>query len=358
MFYKIKKLAYDLNIGGDSFYNCFVWCPCEPILKKIESESHRYYHTLDHVYDVFSKAADTFRDSPRNTIRAFLFAVFHDAVYIPTSKTNEIDSNILFRSTMEEIDRKLVSQEDIEHVSNNILNSAHFNNKLMDYPYLLIDRAPLYDAIFGYDTVDYFTKIAKEFQFYDFEEIVAGNIEVAKKVYHWCFEDKRSDEEIDHIIKTRYLPLINTVKPRVAIYCGSFNPLHIGHMHIIEEAEKSFDKVIIAQGLNPDKTSDVKSEIVKIQSDKYGYREFVQYGNIFDLYNHYSKKYNVTFIKGFRGETDVAYDMQQVRVIKAINPAINFTFIPCDVKYMHISSSTIRNLIRLGLVDEARKLTI
>lgn len=42
---------------------------------------------------------------------------------------------------------------------------------------------------------------------------------------------------------------------KVAIYSGSFNPFHEGHLDVIKQALKLFDKVVIAKGLNPEKPS-------------------------------------------------------------------------------------------------------
>ena len=41
----------------------------------------------------------------------------------------------------------------------------------------------------------------------------------------------------------------------IAIYPGSFNPFHVGHLNIVQKAERIFGygNVIVAMGMNPDK---------------------------------------------------------------------------------------------------------
>ena len=41
----------------------------------------------------------------------------------------------------------------------------------------------------------------------------------------------------------------------IALYCGTFSPFHIGHLNIVEKAERVFGKgnVLIAIGINPEK---------------------------------------------------------------------------------------------------------
>lgn len=46
-----------------------------------------------------------------------------------------------------------------------------------------------------------------------------------------------------------------TTAMRVALYPGSFDPVHNGHLHIIERAARLFDKVIVAVAKNPEKKS-------------------------------------------------------------------------------------------------------
>ena len=45
-----------------------------------------------------------------------------------------------------------------------------------------------------------------------------------------------------------------TIKPKkIGVYAGSFNPYHIGHEDIYNQASKVFDEVILAQGINSSK---------------------------------------------------------------------------------------------------------
>ena len=44
---------------------------------------------------------------------------------------------------------------------------------------------------------------------------------------------------------------------KVGVYAGSFNPFHRGHYDILVKAEKIFDKVIVARGINPEKTNEL-----------------------------------------------------------------------------------------------------
>ncbi len=46
-----------------------------------------------------------------------------------------------------------------------------------------------------------------------------------------------------------------TLSPRIGLYPGSFDPVHNGHLHLIERAAKLLDKLYVAVAKNPDKNS-------------------------------------------------------------------------------------------------------
>ena len=42
---------------------------------------------------------------------------------------------------------------------------------------------------------------------------------------------------------------------RVAVYTGVFDPVHLGHLDIIERGSRLFGRLVVGVGINPDKTS-------------------------------------------------------------------------------------------------------
>ena len=64
---------------------------------------------------------------------------------------------------------------------------------------------------------------------------------------------------------------------RLGIYAGSFNPFHKGHYNILCKAEKIFDRVIIARGINPDKgPSEYDLADIETIHDRYSNIEIVE----------------------------------------------------------------------------------
>jgi len=134
----------------------------------------------------------------------------------------------------------------------------------------------------------------------------------------------------------------------LAIYAGSFNPFTIGHLNIVEKAERVFDKgnVLIAIGVNPEKSNSGGNLLRSLEiSDKIG-RNVEVYTTF--LHEFIEKKesegYKVVLIRGLRNGDDLAYEDNQLKFINDFKKDIDVVFFRCDEQFKHISSSAVRNL--------------
>jgi pantetheine-phosphate adenylyltransferase len=134
----------------------------------------------------------------------------------------------------------------------------------------------------------------------------------------------------------------------LAIYAGSFNPFTIGHLNIVEKAERVFDKgnVLIAIGVNPEKSNSGGDLLRSLEiSEKIG-RNVEVYTTF--LHEFIEKKesegYKVVLIRGLRNGDDLAYEDNQLKFINDFKKDIDVVFFRCDEQFKHISSSAVRNL--------------
>lgn len=131
---------------------------------------------------------------------------------------------------------------------------------------------------------------------------------------------------------------------KVAVYAGSFNPFHRGHYNILQKAEKIFDKVIIARGVNPEKKNEFVWSIPKILES----RAIMNYYGLLTDFIKTLPYDNVTIIRGLRNSVDLQYELNQYRYFQDLMPEVQVVSLFCDKEFEHISSSGIRALSTFG----------
>lgn len=151
----------------------------------------------------------------------------------------------------------------------------------------------------------------------------------------------------------------------LAIYPGSFNPFHKGHMNVVEKAERIFGKgnIIIAIGINPDKLVNATESYMlnkrieaEVLADKIRREVIIYHTFLHQLVDKYeSEGYNVVIVRGLRNGDDLDYEVNQMRFINDFKPNINVVYITCDKEFEHISSSAIRKIEQLGGFELSKK---
>jgi pantetheine-phosphate adenylyltransferase len=137
---------------------------------------------------------------------------------------------------------------------------------------------------------------------------------------------------------------------RVAVYPGSFDPIHDGHIDIALRAAKIFDEVIVAIYDMPKKTLLFSLDARIALSE----RAFKGHSNIrvapFTglLVNYAQAQGAMALIRGLRVFSDFELEFRMGLANKKLNPDIETVAIMSDEKHIHISSSTIREIAELG----------
>ena len=144
---------------------------------------------------------------------------------------------------------------------------------------------------------------------------------------------------------------------KIAVYPGSFNPIHPGHMAVIEQASCVFDELIILVADNPGKFNQV-SPVKRVNLIKKFLQdldtELVGDGRIRVEYTsqplvEYCYEHEIRFIvRGIRNGADLEYEEAQQYFVQkmAAEVAKNFTytFFTVPEGYRSLSSSALRQL--------------
>jgi pantetheine-phosphate adenylyltransferase len=137
---------------------------------------------------------------------------------------------------------------------------------------------------------------------------------------------------------------------RLAVYPGTFDPIHNGHIDVAARAAKIFDEVIVAVYDRPKKTLlfDVETRLGIAELALQDYSN-VRVAKFSGLAVNYAKSVGaMSLIRGLRVFSDFEFEFRMGLANKKLAPDIETVAIMTDERHLHISSSTIREIAELG----------
>ena len=137
---------------------------------------------------------------------------------------------------------------------------------------------------------------------------------------------------------------------RIGVCPGSFDPVTLGHMDIIERATKIFDKVIVAVLNNPAKqTSFTVEERVTLLKRATEHLPTVEVDSFGGLLADYAKLCHATaIVKGLRALSDFEYEFQMALTNQRLNKGLETVFLTTSSDNMFLSSSVVKDIARFG----------
>lgn len=148
---------------------------------------------------------------------------------------------------------------------------------------------------------------------------------------------------------------------RIAVYPGSFDPIHAGHIAILKQALEVFDQVIILVADNPGKTYQcphgIRTNLI---------HEYLNTGDLAGCNGNecivrctskplaeFCRDNSINFVvRGLRNGTDLDYEESQQYFVTKMLPELTYTFFTVPPIYREISSSSLRQFAKLSTLTE------
>lgn len=133
---------------------------------------------------------------------------------------------------------------------------------------------------------------------------------------------------------------------RIGIYPGSFDPVTLGHLDIIDRASRLVDRLIIGVLVNGAKkplfTKEERVDLIKRVTEGLPNVTVEAYDGL--LVEFAKEKKAGILVRGLRAVTDFEYELQIAQTNHKLEPEIDTVFLTTSVEYAYVSSSIVREV--------------
>jgi pantetheine-phosphate adenylyltransferase len=140
------------------------------------------------------------------------------------------------------------------------------------------------------------------------------------------------------------------LSPRVAVYTGMFDPVHLGHLDIIQRGSRLFERLIVGVGINPDKSTlfSIEERVDLLQQVAREYKN-VEVQPFPGLAVRFVRESGARImIRGLRTLSDMEYEFSMSLMNLHLDPGIETVFLMAKEEFSHVSSSLLRQIAALG----------
>ncbi len=136
---------------------------------------------------------------------------------------------------------------------------------------------------------------------------------------------------------------------RIAVYPGSFDPITLGHLNVVERASRLFDRLIIGVGVNAEKTPLFDAEERRrLIEEATGHLPNIEIRLFTGLAVEFVKSCNArVMVRGVRPITDIQAELTMMMANRRLAPDVESLFMIADGELAHVSSSLIKQIAPL-----------
>lgn len=137
---------------------------------------------------------------------------------------------------------------------------------------------------------------------------------------------------------------------KIAVFPGSFDPITIGHVDLIQRAMPLFDRIVIAVGINSKKQSLFPLELrLQWLNDVFKDDPQIEVGSFEGLTVRFCESIGARYLlRGLRNTSDFDYEKTIAQLNNIVGNQIETIFLMSRPEYSHISSTIVREIITYG----------
>jgi len=137
---------------------------------------------------------------------------------------------------------------------------------------------------------------------------------------------------------------------RLAVYAGSFDPITLGHIDLIERASALFSDVVVAIGVHPTRAPlfsiDERKAMVESVAKDFSNVTVASFdGLLIDFCRQIGAR---VIVRGLRAATDFEYELQIAHANADLHPEVDTIFLPTRTKHGFLSASLVREIASHG----------
>lgn len=137
---------------------------------------------------------------------------------------------------------------------------------------------------------------------------------------------------------------------KIAVFPGSFDPITVGHVKLIERAMPLFDEIIVAIGVNSQKKYVFPlDQRLQWLEDVFAKHDKVKVSHYEGLTAHFCNEVGAKYLlRGLRNASDFDYEKTISQLNTIVGNGTETIFLISEPQYSHISSTIVREIIKGG----------